>query len=346
MVIIPIAAVAFALLVLLTAIGLRIILNPRFRPALQLAGGSLLMGLLAAGVGAHFGRELPAVAAQEKADDASSEPIAESKPALAVTESTEPAATESAESSPAEAAPAEAAPAAPAPGSVSITPGAASSVAPATEIKLDSSEAVPAATKPEDIRIETLADGSIVIPAGRPQWVKNAKSDRRGPVHTIYVTSHPHVLDDDAAEHALDQALTRATNEYISDQLHSPLAARFIPYSTQAIKDRFVKQTYSETMNFESVGLMEQKHALLEFDEGFRNELRQTWAGRIADSRLYQVGLGAGAALLLLGSVFSYFRLDNATRGYYTGRLQFLTAAAILAIVALASAAAFQFTWL
>ena len=91
---------------------------------------------------------------------------------------------------------------------------------------------------------------------------------------------------------------------------------------------------------------MEQVHALLEFDQSFRDELRQHWAGRIADSRLYQIGLGAGAALLLLGSVFSYFRLDNATRGYYTGRLQFLTAAAILAIVALASAAAFQFTWL
>ena len=33
------------------------------------------------------------------------------------------------------------------------------------------------------------------------------------------------------------------------------------------------------------------------------------------------------------GSVFSYFRLDNATRGCYTGRLQFLTAAAILAVI-------------
>ena len=32
-------------------------------------------------------------------------------------------------------------------------------------------------------------------------------------------------------------------------------------------------------------------------------------------------------------AVFGYFRVDNATRGYYTGRLQFLSAAAILAIV-------------
>jgi hypothetical protein len=48
---------------------------------------------------------------------------------------------------------------------------------------------------------------------------------------------------------------------------------------------------------------------------------------------LTQLGLFAGAGLLLIGSIFSYFRLDNATRGYYTGRLQFMTAASILAVI-------------
>ena len=58
-----------------------------------------------------------------------------------------------------------------------------------------------------------------------------------------------------------------------------------------------------------------------------------SWAERARHQPPDQVGLFAGAALLALGSVFGYFRLDNATRGYYTGRLQFMTAAAILAIV-------------
>jgi hypothetical protein len=213
------------------------------------------------------------------------------------------------------------------------------------EIKLDSSDAPVAATKPEDIKIETLADGSIIIPAGRPQWVKDRRSDQSGSVHKIYVTSDPHTLASDA-QRALEESMKRATNEYISDQLNSPLAARFVPYSIDTIQDRFVKQTYNEMINFESVGLMEQRHALLEFDQSFRDELRQTWAGRIADSRLYQVGLGAGAALLLLGSVFSYFRLDNATRGYYTGRLQFMAAAAILAVVGAGAVLAQWIHWL
>ena len=37
---------------------------------------------------------------------------------------------------------------------------------------------------------------------------------------------------------------------------------------------------------------------------------------------------------MLLGTLFSYFRLDTATKGYYTGRLQFAAAAAILTLVA------------
>jgi hypothetical protein len=35
----------------------------------------------------------------------------------------------------------------------------------------------------------------------------------------------------------------------------------------------------------------------------------------------------------LLGTLFSYFKIDTATRGYYTGRLQFVTAGAILLLV-------------
>ena len=304
----------------------------RLRPALQLTGGSCciaagstLVGLLAAGFIALPGATPLQASAQEKAPDtaASAEPTSESK-------ATEPVAESPSAITPATPAPAAPAPAAP-------TPPAQS------EIVLDAADAQPA--KSDDLKIETLADGTIVIPAGRPEWVKVAKSDLTGPVHKIYVTSDPYKLPRDA-QHALEEAMKRATDEYVADQLNSPLAAKFVPYSLDAIEDRFVKQTYNETINFESVGLMEQRHALLEFGPGFRDELRHHWAGRIAESRLYQVGLGAGAALLLLASVFGYFRLDNATRGYYTGRLQFMTAAAILAIVALGAAAAFRFTWL
>jgi len=308
--------------ILLTALavaGWPLLVLRRLRPALQLtsgsccvAAGSTFMGLLAAGLIALPGTTSLEAAAQEKAPDSATaaELASESEPAQK-----------------------------PAAAAVTAQPAATP-----PEIVVESSNST-AAEKADEIKIETLPDGTIQIPAGRPQWVKDSKPNLFGSIHTIPVTSGPYKLNRDA-QRGLEEAMKRATDEYIADQLNSPLAAKFIPYSIEAIQDRFVKQTYNETINFGTVGPMEQRHALLQFDDAFRQELRHHWVGRIAESRLYQAGLGAGAVLLLLASVFGYFRLDNATRGYYTGRLQFMTAAAILAIVALGAAAAFRFTWL
>lgn len=309
--------VFFPLLALVLAaifyVIVRVVTIPRLRPLFvatlgwfAIAGGSAIVALLTVGLVELSSTELVAAQDDPAATPATSEPAAES-----AVVSVAPAAT-------------------PAPATlpeIRIDPSAAIPLTPADEAKSED-------LKPEDIKIETLADGTIIIPAGRPQWVAAHKSDFSDPkVHRIYVTSDPHALPQDARK-GLDQALAKATDEYIGDQLHSPLAAKFIHYDIQMIHDRFVKQTYRETVTFaDPVGPMHQLHAQLEFDENFRKEISRTWAGRIAESRLYQVGLGAGAALLLLSSVFGYFRLDNATRGYYTGRLQFLTAAAILAVI-------------
>jgi hypothetical protein len=79
---------------------------------------------------------------------------------------------------------------------------------------------------------------------------------------------------------------------------------------------------------------MSQVHAQLVFDDKFRDEVELRWSELRSRSRLAQTGLGAGVVLLLLGTMFSYFKLDTATKGYYTGRLQFVTAGTILALVA------------
>ena len=91
---------------------------------------------------------------------------------------------------------------------------------------------------------------------------------------------------------------------------------------------------------------MHQVHALLEFGPDFRQRITSQWHDLTAYYRLLQMGLVAGGALLFLGTIFSYFRLDNATRGYYTGRLQFMTAAAILAIVGSGAVLARWIYWL
>ncbi len=186
---------------------------------------------------------------------------------------------------------------------------------------------------------------TLIIPPGRPQWIE-AEANLTGEIHTVYVCSGPFALPSQA-NRALDDAMVRATRDYISGQLGDSLATKFIDYDAKTIKQRFVKpeKVYREIITA-SVGPMHQVHALLEFDSEFRKELDGRWETVRATSRLFQMGLFSGAGLLLITSVFGYFRLDHATRGYYTGRLQFMTAAAILAVVGASAVVAQWIHWL
>ncbi|MDG1874322.1 MAG: hypothetical protein P8J27_10455, partial [Mariniblastus sp.] len=51
--------------------------------------------------------------------------------------------------------------------------------------------------------------------------------------------------------------------------------------------------------------------------------------------RLIAVGFGMGLMLALLGTLFGYLRLDHATRGFHSGRLQ-MSAIGVVALILLA----------
>jgi len=59
--------------------------------------------------------------------------------------------------------------------------------------------------------------------------------------------------------------------------------------------------------------------------------------------RLVAVAVMGGVVLLLLAVIYSYFRLELTTRGFYSGRLQVLSGIASLAVV---TAAYFVWRWL
>jgi hypothetical protein len=184
----------------------------------------------------------------------------------------------------------------------------------------------------EPVRTEDGADFKVVIPPGRPAWVDSLPV-RVGAVHTTAVSSGPHARQQDAL-HALDTELLDKTREYIVECLGSDLAGQLVRYDLPQIKAKLVKpeNLYGEEI-IVSIGPMHQQHALLEFGPEFRAELAHRWAGVMGTSRLLQMGLLVGGMLGLLGTVFGYFRADNATRGFYTGRLQAMAAVAILALV-------------
>jgi len=211
-------------------------------------------------------------------------------------------------------------------------------------------EATPTETKriaaEADPQIEAPPD-TVEIPPGRPSWV-GLEPNTRGKVHKVAVSSGPYKKEGQA-KRALDEAIEKATSEYIADQLGSERAALLIHYNAGTIKDRYLKEAnkYHDVARYsEPVGDMHEHFALLEFGPEFRKEIDDSWTKVKATSRVLQTGLVSGAVLMLLSSIFGYFRLDNATRGYYSGRLQFMTAAAILAVVGAGVIVAQHINWL
>lgn len=177
----------------------------------------------------------------------------------------------------------------------------------------------------------------------RPAWL-DSKPVVDGDVHRISVKAGPHyrmrqcLMD-------LDEELRAATAEFIDEQLGSDRASKLVSFRLDEIKNRCVRETFEEQLET-SVGLMNQAHALLVFDRPFVNELQNRWQRIKALVRLLQVGLGAAVVLLLLSAVFAYFRLDTATKGYYTGRLQLMTGVAILTLLAAGILAARWIPWM
>jgi hypothetical protein len=211
-------------------------------------------------------------------------------------------------------------------------------VAPGSQVRAEEPDPAlpsPIVAEAENLSADSLeiADDSVIIPPGRPSWVE-ADPVREGEVHYTSICSDPYATLSQA-QHALDEKLQAAVANYIRDYLDSDLAPSLIRISLAEIKRDLLRpgDIYHEKIQV-SIGAMHQVHARLEFDEAFRKRLDQRWGELKARYRLAETGVISGGVLLLIATVFGYFRLDNATRGYYTGRLQFMAAAAILTIVA------------
>ncbi|TVS16399.1 MAG: hypothetical protein EA424_14335 [Planctomycetaceae bacterium] len=194
-----------------------------------------------------------------------------------------------------------------------------------------------------DITVET---GEIIIPP-RPEWVE-ADEVQTGDIHTMAVSSGPHETERECRK-ALDRELQKAVDSYVDWHL-GPVyddrfrASKLVRYELDEIKQRLIPpgKLYHEVIQV-SFGPMHQMHAQLAFDPAFRreldgrrSELEQHWKQWIVQQRLVAIAVGFGLLLALMGVVFTYFRLDTATRGFYSGRLKWAAAAAFAAVVAVA----------
>lgn len=163
-----------------------------------------------------------------------------------------------------------------------------------------------------------------------PNWLET-KPWTKEKVTFVPVVSRLQVSEEDCKS-ALESEIREATDTYVNRFLKNDHASTLLNLRSRntvpEITERFEEQVVV------TAGTMYQSHALLAFDEHFRDAVSAQWGEVRAFSRLMQAGLGAAVVILLLGTMFGYFKLDTATRGYYTGRLQFAAAAAILAVIA------------
>lgn len=158
---------------------------------------------------------------------------------------------------------------------------------------------------------------------------------------------------------ALDAALEKAVSDYIDEYLGRLYGENFsassvVYYDAEYIRTKLVgtENVFEERRDF-SFGPMYQSHALIKFTPEFRevldqrrSEIDHRWQQFVVGGRLSGMALVFGLILAFLAVVSGYFRLDTATRGFYTARLQFLAAVAILAVIVAGALLARNVPWM
>ena len=86
--------------------------------------------------------------------------------------------------------------------------------------------------------------------------------------------------------------------------------------------------------------------AQLKFDREFESWAREQWSEKLVASRTLQVALISLGTLMGLGLLFGYCKADHKTRGFYSGRLQTIGIAMLVAVGGLIWWLATQFAWL
>ena len=151
-------------------------------------------------------------------------------------------------------------------------------------------------------------------------------SQRPGPVQVAgqdgwLVVVGPYFSENEGP-HELEEALIKAANQYIDERIGRQDITKFLRYDMGAVTERLRYGDLTKESVETEVGQAQYMLATLQFNQSFLDEVNSTWQDAQREARLKQTGFGAGSLLALLATVFGYLKLDTATRGYYTGRLQ------------------------
>jgi hypothetical protein len=159
----------------------------------------------------------------------------------------------------------------------------------------------------------------------RPSWVESG-NEALLPAHTEVVTSELWATRDEAKQDALAKAAIR-TREFAAQVAPRIKTAWQVP--AWLLEDHMLTdRIYVEEVDW-TYGPMYRAHLLINLSPENRQLLLNSWHQELVRHRLGQVGGALAFVLVCLATVLGYLRLDDATRGYYTGWL-FAAAAAVV----------------
>jgi hypothetical protein len=192
----------------------------------------------------------------------------------------------------------------------------------------------------------------------RPDWVdwNDIRARDADGIDMTAVSCDPNEHEGQC-EAELNKAMEQAVSDYVDEYLGHLYGGNFkassvVNFDADYIRKHLVKESFDNKKDY-WFGTMHQSHALIAFTPEFRQVLDEKRA--VADThyrqfvvggRLVSVALIAGLILAFLAVISGYYRLDTATRGFYTARLQFLAVVAILAVIVAGALLAKNVHWL
>ena len=207
---------------------------------------------------------------------------------------------------------------------------------------------------PADSASSSSANGHIpadVVPAD----VVSESPDASAPLlsHAVkvdgvdgrHVTVGPY-LSRGECHRALNAELKKVTDVYVDEYLGLPDASAHVDFDIAYIQAHLVASAPEAEDVDTSFGQMRQLSVRLKFDDEFQRAIDARWRESKVQARLLRITLGAGVGFLLLGALFGYLKLDTATHGTYSRRLQLMSAAVILTLVASGALIARWIPWL
>ena len=151
----------------------------------------------------------------------------------------------------------------------------------------------------------------------RPQWIALAKESGL-PLHWEAIESELWATPEEARTDVLVRAAGRA--QAFAAEVAPRIRTNWIVPGWLVEGHLLREPVYVEEVDW-TYGPMYRAHVLLELSPEKRELLLSKWHETVIHRRLGQVGGALGFILVCVATLLAYLRLDDATRGYYSGWL-------------------------